>query len=141
MSILLRMTAGLSLCWAITLFVFTNASLAELAGERLAVSLAHGLGVAHVGFAFAFWRAGANPAAERTAIYTALLVLGLRAAKSTYETLYVLEGTPAVLSLVEMVLCIGLFVGVLNALPETLRAVPAAAASGAAADDAGERKP
>ncbi len=121
MSVFLRITAGLSLCWAVTLLVFTPAALAHLAEERLAVSLAGGLAVAHVGLAFAFWRGARNPSAERTAIYTALLVLGLRGAKSTYETLYVLEGTPAVLSLIEMVTCIALFVAILNALPGTLR--------------------
>jgi|MudIll2142460700_1097286.scaffolds.fasta_scaffold89970_2 hypothetical protein len=135
MSNLLRVTAALSLCWAVALFVFTPMPLAHLADERLAVSLARGLGVAHLAFAFAFWRAARNPPGERTVIYTALLVLGLRAAKGTYETLYLLDGMPAVLSLIEMVMCIGLFVGVLNSLPDTLRGSPAAAAPGPAMDD------
>ncbi|OFV89476.1 MAG: hypothetical protein A3J75_00095 [Acidobacteria bacterium RBG_16_68_9] len=121
MSVFLRITAGLSLCWAVMLLVFTPTVLAHLVDERLAVSLASSLAISHVGLAFAFWRGARNPSAERTVIYAALLVVGLRAAKSTYETLYVLEGRPAVLSLIEMVTCIALFVAILNALPEALR--------------------
>ena len=57
------------------------------------------------------------PAAHRPILYVALLVFGLRGAIGTYEVLYRLDGTAAVLQLIDMVLSVALFVGMLNLLP------------------------
>jgi hypothetical protein len=41
--------------------------------------------------------------------------------KGTYEVLYVLDGPAAMTNLIDMVTSLALFVGILNALPQTLR--------------------
>lgn len=122
MSILLRIAAAVSLAWALWLFWIEPAALPELQAAPAAAALARGLGIANCGFALLFWRAARHPPAERSAIYTALLILGLRGATGTAEVLYRLDGRAAVVSLIDMVTCIALFVGFLNALPGTLRA-------------------
>jgi hypothetical protein len=118
-SVLLRITAILFLGWSILLGLRPFGP-TPLLGQPVAKALASGLAVANLGFAFLFWRAAADPPAERNAIYTALLVLGLRAALGTYEVLYVLQGGSALVALIDMVTCLALFVGVINTLPATL---------------------
>jgi hypothetical protein len=122
MPILLRITAAFTALWAAGWLGFARAEVASSEAARLAVSLGDGLAVANFGFAFLFWRAAADPRAERLAVYTALLVLALRTAMGTYDVLYRLEGTAGVISLIEMVASLALFVGILNALPATLAA-------------------
>ena len=122
MSILLRIAAAISLAWALWLFWIEPAAVPELKATPAAAALARGLGIANFGFALLFWRAARNPPAERSAIYTALLVCALRGATGTVEVLYRLDGRAAVVSLIDMVTCIALFVGILNSLPGTLRA-------------------
>jgi len=119
--IYLRIAAVLALLRAIGLYLFRATVLGPLAGVPICIALANGLVLANLGFAFLFWRAGANPALERGGMYTALLVTGLRAMSGTYEVLYLLDGTAATVTLVDMVGSIALFVGILNALPTTLR--------------------
>ncbi len=120
MSLLLRLAALVSLLWAIYLLFPQSVALVPLAATSATAVPANGLGIANVGFAYLFWRAASNPSGERSAIYTALLVFGLRAANDTYEVLYVLNGKAAVASLIDLVLSLALFVGMLNALPSTL---------------------
>jgi hypothetical protein len=91
------------------------------AQESLTVSLADSLAIAYVGWGFVLWRAAAAPARARGVLYGVLIVLALRAIKGTYEVLYVLEGAAAVTNLIDMVTSLALFVGILNALPHTLR--------------------
>jgi heme A synthase len=119
-SVFLRITAIIFFGWSIFLGFVPFGAAASL-GQPVARALANSLAVANFGFAYLFWRAAANPRAERSAIYTALIVLGLRAALGTYEVLYVLDGTAALVGLVDMVICLALFVGVINTLPATLR--------------------
>lgn len=120
MSVLLRIAAVVFLGWSVLLGVRPFGVPAVLE-PPVADALASSLAVANLGFAYLLWRAGQDPAGERSAIYTALIVLGLRAALGTYEVLYVLDGTPAMAALVDMVICLALFVGVINTLPATLR--------------------
>jgi heme A synthase len=119
-SVLLRIAAVIFLGWSILLGLQPFGA-TTLLGQPVARALASGLAVANLGFAYLFWRAGADPPNERSAIYTALIVLGLRAALDTYDVLYVLEGAPAMAAVVDMVICLALFVGVINTLPATLR--------------------
>jgi hypothetical protein len=119
--VFLRIAAVLALLRAVGLCFFKATVLGPLAGFPLCVALANGVALANLGLAFLFWRAGANPAAERSGMYTALLVTGLRGVSGTYEVLYLLEGSAAAVSLIDMVACIALFVGMVNALPATLR--------------------
>lgn len=118
---LLRIAAIIFFGWSILLGLQPFGTTPALA-LPVARGLAADLAVANLGFAYLFWRASADPPAERTAVYTALIVLGLRAAVGTYEVLYVLEGAPAVAALIDMVICLGLFAGVINTLPATLSA-------------------
>jgi heme A synthase len=83
-------------------------------------SLEWGLAVANLAFAYVFHRGAAAPAEQRGAIYAALLLFGLRGAIGTYEVLYALNGPAAMPRLVDMVLSLALFVGVLNSLPAAL---------------------
>jgi hypothetical protein len=114
---LLRVAAALSFAWAFVLF-FDPPQLAgraaDLGGAR---ALGRGLAIAQLGFAYLFWRASGDPAAERGTIYAGLMILALRAANGTYEVLYLLQGRPALASLFDMVTSLGLFVGILNTLP------------------------
>lgn len=121
MTIFLYIAALLALFRAVALFFFAPVVLGALAHVPLAVALMNGLACANLGFAFLFWRTGRHPAAERTGIYTALLVIGLRSVSGVYEVLYLLEGDAAVIALIDMVASIALFVGILNTLPGTLQ--------------------
>ena len=91
------------------------------ANDLVTGSVAHGLAIADVGWAFLLWRAASDPARERSILYGALIVFALRAMHGTYEVLYVLEGPAAMTNLVDMVTSLALFVGMINALPQTLR--------------------
>jgi heme A synthase len=119
-SVLLRIAAVIFFGWSILLGLQPFGA-ATVLGQPVERALANGLAAANFGFAYLFWRAGKDPPRERSAIYTAMIVLGLRAALGTYEVLYVLEGAPAMAALIDMVVCLALFVGVINTLPATLR--------------------
>jgi hypothetical protein len=120
-SLLLRIAAIYSLGWAVALLcpsVLPGGATADPA--QRAMSLA--LGVANLGYAALFWTAARAPGGHRPILYVALLVFGLRGAIGTYQVLYALDGTPAVLQLVDMVLSVAAFVGMLNLLPGVLGA-------------------
>lgn len=124
MSLLLRVAAALSALWALA-WVFTVATSQTVpAWAPMTTSFGSGLAIANLGFGYLFWRASFDPYRERTAIYVALLVFALRAAKGIYEVLYVLDGPLAVTTLVETFASTALFVGILNALPSLLRTPP-----------------
>ena len=119
MSSLLRIAALYSLAWAIALAV---PGLLPAAPDAVVGSLELAVVGANLAFALLFWSAAPNPAGSRPILYAALLIFGLRAAIGTWEVLYVLEGSAAVIRLVDMVLSLALFVGLLNALPGVLGA-------------------
>lgn len=123
MSVLLRIAAVIFIGWSIVLGLQPFGA-TTLLGQPVTRALASSLAVANLGFAYLFWRAAKDPRGERSAIYTALIVFGLRAALGTYAVLYVLDGAPAMAALVDMVICLALFVGVVNTLPATLREDP-----------------
>jgi heme A synthase len=118
-SLLLRIAAIYSFAWAIALSSPASLPGGAAAGAA-AQALAMGLGVANLAYAVLFWTAARAPAAHRQIVYTALLVFGLRAAMGTYQVLYALDGSPAVLQLIDMVLSVAAFVGMLNLLPGVL---------------------
>ena len=121
MSLLLRIAAAYSLAWALALFcpaLLPGGAAAEPPARAMALALA----VANLGYAVLFWAAARAPAGQRLILYVALLVFGLRGAIGTYQVLYALDGPPAVLQLVDMVLSVAAFVGMLNALPGVLGA-------------------
>lgn len=121
MSVLLRIAAIYSLAWAIGLFcpdVLPGGSAADPAQRAAGYALA----IANLAYAVLFWSAARAPQAHRLIIYVALLVFGLRGAIGTYQVLYALDGGPAVLQLIDMVLSVAAFVGMLNLLPGVLGA-------------------
>ena len=121
MKILLRVAAVYSLIWAIVLSFPAWLSFGAGAPTPEVSSLAHGLAIANLGLAYLFFRAAPEPAAHRATLYGALAIFGLRGVVGTYEVLFVLDGWPAMLRLIDFVLSLALFVGMLNSLPETLQ--------------------
>ena len=122
MSFFLRIAAGVSLAWGVGFFLCVTLAFVGAPQDPGIIGLANGLAIANIGFAYLFWRGAADPSRERTALYTALLVFGLRIAGSAYGVLYLLQGLAAVVSLLDLIASLALFVGILNALPATLRA-------------------
>lgn len=121
MSTILRIASVYSLAWAVGLVMPGWLPFDPAPGNPVARSLAYGLAIANLGYALLFWRAAANPRGERGILYAALLVLGLRAAVGTYEVLYTVQGQVAVVRMIDMVICLAGFVGLLNALPGVLQ--------------------
>jgi heme A synthase len=118
-SLILRIAAIYSLAWAIGLACpdwLPGGASADAAQRATGYALA----VANLGYAVIFWTAAGAPKAHRLILYVALLIFGLRGAIGTYQVLYALDGAPAVLQLIDMVLSVAAFVGMLNALPGVL---------------------
>jgi hypothetical protein len=118
-SLLLRIAAIYSLAWAVGL-AWPALLPGGPAAEPAARAAGYALAIANLAYAVLFWAASAAPNTYRLIVYVALLVFGLRGAIGTYQVLYVLDGGPAVLQLVDMVLSVAAFVGMLNLLPGVL---------------------
>lgn len=127
MSILLRVAAAYLLVWAILLVLPGVLADVVVPPGPVGHSLAHGLAIADAGFALLLWHAARDPVRSPSILYAALLIFGLRAVIGTYEVLYTLEGRAAEARVVDFVLCLAAFVGILNLLPSTLRRPPDAA--------------
>lgn len=124
MATILRIAAVYSLLWAIAL-AWPSILPIDPHGLTPGVrALARGLAAANLALALLLWRAARDPAAERWIVYAALVLFGLRAVIGTVEVLYVLEGYAATLRLIDMVLSIAAFVGMLNSLPGVLMREP-----------------
>ncbi len=123
MTWLLRSTASISLLWALALFFGLEriASPAEISPTALA--LANGLAAGSIAFAFAFWRAATEVPPNRTVIYTAILLLVLKTSADLYALLVLLRGGAAMVSLADLVVSVGLAVGIIESLPRTFGAV------------------
>lgn len=119
MSTILRIAAVYSLAWAVGL-AWPALLPGGAAADAAARAAGYALGIANLAYAVLFWAAAGAPRTHRLIVYVALLVFFLRGAIGTYQVLYVLEGNAAVLQLIDMVLSVAGFVGVLNALPAEL---------------------
>lgn len=119
--ILLRIAAFYSLIWAVYLAApgWVPLDVGSLTPETR--SMASGLAIANLAMAYLFNRAASAPREHRGILYAALLIFGLRGVVGTYEVLYMLDGTPAMMRLTDFVLSLALFIGMLNALPGTLQ--------------------
>jgi hypothetical protein len=117
---LLRLAAVVSLSWAALLIVFKEQVFTPPALSPLGQAFANGLGVAHLVFACLFWYAARAPAANRGAIYTAIMLMALRTANDLYQLLILLPPDQALISLADLVVSVGLLVGILEALPRVL---------------------
>ncbi len=125
MTLLLRLTAAVAVAWAVFLLALKQQVIApsELSPQLRAV--ANGLGIANLVLAYVFWRGARQPANNRGAVYAAILLMVLKAANDLYELLVLLPPGQAVISLADLVISVALLVGILEALPRTLRS-PAA---------------
>ncbi len=125
MRVLLHLTAGISLAWAVLLLGFTDFVLSPGPPSPAERGLANGLGLANLVFAFVFWYAARAPAANRGALYGAILFAALKTANDLYDLLALVPPERAFLTLGDLVVSVGLLVGLLEALPRTLSATPA----------------
>ena len=119
---LLLLAAAVSLAWAVLLLGLQDSLVATAELSPRTHAFANGLGIASVVLAYVFWDAARNPAAHRGVIYAAVMLNGLKTANDLYELLVLLPGDQALLSLADLVLSVGLLVGILEALPRTLAA-------------------
>jgi hypothetical protein len=118
--VLLRVTAVLSLVWAVLLLGLKDHALGADQLSPQGYALANGLGIADLVLAYVFWHAAHNPAASRGAVYGAIMLMALKMANDLYELLVLLPPERTLLSLADLVLSIALLVGILEALPRML---------------------
>ena len=128
MSVLLRITAGVSFLWAVTLLGLKDHLIAADQLSPITRALANGLGIAQLVLACVFWYAALAPAAYRGVVYGAITLLALRTANDLYELLVLLPGDRALVSLADLVVSVALLVGILEALPRMLARGPNRAA-------------
>lgn len=118
---LLRITSGMLVLRALELVFWSRYVVPAEELTPAAVGLASGLAAVNVALAFAFWRAAGETPPNRTVIYTAVIVLLLKTAVDLYELLVVLRDPSALVSLADLVVSVALAVGIIEALPGTLR--------------------
>ncbi|HXQ20213.1 MAG TPA: hypothetical protein VN812_00975 [Candidatus Acidoferrales bacterium] len=122
MRVLLRVTAVLSLAWAVLLLGFKEQVLNAEQLSPQVCALANGLGIADAVLAYVFWNAAYDPAAHRGPVYGAIMLMTMKMANDLYELLVLLPPERTLVSLADLVLSIALLVGILEALPRTLAA-------------------
>jgi hypothetical protein len=116
-SALLRIAAVVSLAWAVVLLAFKRELFAGAFISPLGRALANGLAVTQLVLAYVFWSAAATPTANRAAIYAAIMLMALRTSNDLYQLLVLLPPQQALISLADLVVSVGLLVGILEALP------------------------
>ena len=119
MTILLRLSAAVSLLWAALLLLVKDQTLAADQAAAVTQGLANALGIAYVSLAFCFWYSARDPRTHRAGIYTAIILMALKMANAIYEILVLMPPDHALFSLADLVLSVGLLVGLLEALPRT----------------------
>jgi len=119
-SILLRLTALVCLAWSVLLLAGKDVLFPAQLASPVLRGLANGLGIANAVLAYLFAYAARAPAANRGAVYAAIMLVALRTANDLYELLVLLPADRALLSLGDLVLNLALLVGLLEALPRTL---------------------
>lgn len=122
MSLLLRLTALLVSAWAVILLVLKGHVVAQEELSPLVRALANGLAVANAALAYMFWHGARDPAANRCAVYGAIVFLALRLADDLYQLLVLLPARGAEISLADLVVTLTLLVGILEALPRMVKA-------------------
>ena len=121
MSLLLRLAALLLVVWAAILLAMKGRVVAQGELSPQVHSFANGLAVASAALAFVFWYGARDPAANRCAVYGAIVFLALRLADDLYALLVLLPAHGATISLADLVITLALLVGILEALPRTVR--------------------
>jgi len=118
---LLRLTALLVLAWAVLLLALKGQVLAREELSPQMCAFANGLAIANVALAYVFWHGAHNPAANRGAVYGAIILLALKLANDLYELLVLLPARGAAISLADLVVTLALLVGILEALPRMVK--------------------
>jgi len=119
-SVLLRLTALVSLTWTAILLVRKELVIDAAALAPMVRALANALGIANLVLAFLFWHAARDPVANRGTVYGAIALLGLKVGGDLYDLLVLLPPSQAVFSLADLVVSLALLVGMLEALPRIL---------------------
>ena len=121
MSLLLRLTALLVLVWAVILLALKGHVVAPEELSPQVRAFANALVVANAALAYMFWYGARDPAANRCAVYGAIIFLALRLADDLYELLVLLPARGAAISLADLVVTLTLLVGILEALPRMVK--------------------
>jgi hypothetical protein len=121
-SLLLRLTALLVLVWAVLLLALKGYVVAQEELSPQVRAFANGLAVTNVVLAFVFWHGARDPAANRGAVYGAIILLALKLANDLYELLVLLPVRGAAISLADLVISLALLVAILEALPRMVKA-------------------
>ena len=117
----LRASAVLCLVWSVVLTAGRDLITTPEQQTALAQGLAHGQGAAYLVFAFLFWNASSESPPNRTVIVGAALFLVLRVSTDLYDLLVLVDAINGLVSLADLVLCVGLAVGVIESMPRVLR--------------------
>ena len=112
----LRLAAVVSACWFVLLVARPFAAATDFCSLLSPVALV-ALAAVHAVLGAVFWWGSNDPHSRLGTVYLGLVVFALRSAFGIYVVLYVLDGGAAMVMLVEMVLAIGLFSALTNALP------------------------
>jgi hypothetical protein len=117
MGTLLRIAACASLAWALLLLALGSRALGFEELTPVTRGLANALALSHLALAYCFWYGARDPLANRGAIYTAILFMALKMLNDIHDLLVLLPARHAMISLADLVLSVGLLVGLLESLP------------------------
>ncbi len=120
MSVLLRLTALLSLGWTVGLIGWKEHLIGAEPLSPVVHAMANALGMANLVLAYIFWGAARNPGASRGIVFAAIALLGLKVGSDLYDLLVLLPPRPAVVSLADLVVSLVLLVAMLEGLPRIL---------------------
>lgn len=121
MGILLRLTALSCLVWAALLLGLKDRLVATEQLTAVARALANSLGLTQLVLAYVFWSAAKAPALHLKTIYAAMFLLAAKTANDLYDVLVLLPASEALASVLDLIVSVALLVGLLEALPRTLR--------------------
>jgi hypothetical protein len=122
-SLLLRLTALLVLTWAVAILALQGYIMAAEQLSPQVRAIANGLAVANLALAYVFWHGAHDPAANRAAVYGAMILLALKLVNDLYELLVLkLPAQWAAISLADLVVSLAFLVGILEALPRMVKA-------------------
>ncbi|MCK6555497.1 hypothetical protein L6Q96_13105 [Candidatus Binatia bacterium] len=124
MTPLLLLAGAVSLAWAVVLLAFRTVYVGTVAVLPVTESLARNLAIGQLVLGALFLFAARDPARNRGAIYAAILLSALKTINDGYDVVVLLPPDQALFSLADLVLSVGLAVGLLEALPRTIGTPP-----------------
>ena len=121
----LRTLAVFCLVWSVVLTAGRDLLTTPEQQTALAQALAHGQGASYLIFAFLFWRAAAESPPNRSVIIAAAMFAVLRVSTDLYDLLALVDPIYSLVSLGDLVLCVGLAVGIIEMMPRTFKGAEA----------------